>query len=62
MRANGVQALLMGAQACVLYGAAQVSRDIDLLLLADPGNYRKLELNPCSRRRRSYSKSRLMAS
>lgn len=42
MRANGVQALLMGGQACVFYGAAQVSKDIDFLLLADPANYARL--------------------
>ena len=33
----------MGGQACVFYGAAQVSRDIDLVLLAEPDNYRRLE-------------------
>jgi len=32
----------MGGQACVFYGAAQVSRDIDLVLLADEGNFQKL--------------------
>jgi len=26
----------MGGQACVFYGAAQVSKDIDLALLAEP--------------------------
>lgn len=31
---NGIQVLLMGGQACVFYGAAQVNKDIDLLLLA----------------------------
>jgi hypothetical protein len=31
MQANGVQALLMGGQACVFYGAAQVSKDIKVL-------------------------------
>ena len=39
---NGVQALLMGGQACVFYGAAQVSKDIDLVLLADSANFQKL--------------------
>lgn len=34
-----VRALLMGGQACVLYGAAQFSRDIDFLILADPENF-----------------------
>ncbi len=29
-RKNGVQTLLRGGQACVFYGAAQVSEDIDL--------------------------------
>ncbi len=35
-------ALLMGGQACVFYGAAQVSRDIDLALLAEPANIERL--------------------
>jgi hypothetical protein len=39
---NGVQTLLMGGQACVFYGAAQVSKDVDFLLLAEPGNYDRL--------------------
>jgi len=33
-----VRTLLMGGQACVLYGAAEFSRDIDLATLADPRN------------------------
>ncbi len=33
----------MGGQACVFYGAAQFSKDIDLLLPADAANYRRLE-------------------
>jgi hypothetical protein len=28
----------MGGQACVLYGAAEFSRDLDLALLPDPAN------------------------
>ncbi len=32
----------MGGQACVFYGAAQFSKDIDFLLLADEGNFRGL--------------------
>lgn len=32
----------MGGQACVFYGAAQVSKDIDLLVLADDGNLNAL--------------------
>ena len=37
-----VRALLMGGQACVLYGAAEFSRDVDLAILADPGNLVRL--------------------
>ncbi len=33
----------MGGQACVLYGAAEFSRDTDLAILADPDNLRRLE-------------------
>lgn len=39
---NGVQALLMGGQACVFYGAAQVSKDVDLFLLADRAYWARL--------------------
>jgi len=28
----------MGGQACILYGAAEFSRDLDLLILADANN------------------------
>jgi len=34
----------MGGQACVFYGAAQVSKDVDFLILAEEANYRKLHL------------------
>ena len=34
IRAHRVHALLMGGQACVFYGAAEFSRDIDLAILA----------------------------
>lgn len=34
----------MGGQACVLYGAAEFSRDLDLALLPDPANLDRLEL------------------
>ncbi len=40
---NGVQCLLMGGQACVLYGAAEFSRDTDLALLASPDNLLRLQ-------------------
>ena len=42
MQERRVRALLMGGQACVLYGAAEFSRDIDLAILADPGNLVRL--------------------
>jgi hypothetical protein len=32
----------MGGQACVLYGAAEFSRDVDLAILADPRNLERL--------------------
>jgi hypothetical protein len=37
-----VRALLMGGQACVLYGAAEFSRDTDLAILASPANLARL--------------------
>ena len=42
IQANGVQTLLMGGQACVFYGAAQVSKDVDVLLLAEADNFARL--------------------
>ncbi len=42
MRTNGVQCLLMGGQACVLYGGAEFSRDTDLAILLDADNLRRL--------------------
>jgi len=33
----------MGGQACVFYGAAQVSKDIDFLVLAEPDNFVRLQ-------------------
>jgi len=42
MAARRVRALLMGGQACVFYGAAEFSRDTDLLILAEPENLRLL--------------------
>ncbi|WP_411281124.1 hypothetical protein [Gemmatimonas sp.] len=36
IRMYDVRALLMGGQACVLYGAAEYSRDLDLAVLATP--------------------------
>ena len=42
MQKNGVKALLMGGQACVFYGAAEFSRDVDLFVLVDPSNSRQI--------------------
>jgi hypothetical protein len=38
MQKHQVQALLMGGQACVFYGAAQFSKDVDFLILAGAAN------------------------
>ncbi len=38
-----MQALVVGGQACVFYGAAEFSRDLDLALSVAPENLRKLE-------------------
>lgn len=43
IRRHRVAHLLMGGQACVLYGAAEFSRDLDLALLPDPTNIDRLE-------------------
>jgi hypothetical protein len=43
MNAHGVAHLLMGGQACILYGAAEFSRDADLAILAEPDNMRRLK-------------------
>lgn len=43
MAAHRVRALLMGGQACVFYGAAEFSRDTDLLALADTENLQRLD-------------------
>lgn len=43
MAGHQVRALLMGGQACVFYGAAEFSRDADLLILADTTNLSRLE-------------------
>ena len=42
IREHRVRALLMGGQACVLYGAAEFSRDTDLVILADARNLARL--------------------
>jgi hypothetical protein len=38
-----VRSLLMGGQACVLYGAAEFSRDTDIVTVADADNLRRLQ-------------------
>jgi hypothetical protein len=42
MQKHQVMALLMGGQACVFYGAAQFSKDIDFLILAEDENFEGL--------------------
>jgi hypothetical protein len=42
IRQHRVRALLMGGQACVLYGAAEFSRDTDFAILANPENLARL--------------------
>jgi hypothetical protein len=43
MREHGVRSLLMGGQACVFYGAAEFSRDVDFVLMADEDNLKRLD-------------------
>lgn len=38
-----VKALLIGGQACILYGAAEFSRDIDLAVMVTPANLENLK-------------------
>ena len=42
LRRHRVRALLMGGQACILYGAAEFSRDVDVAVAVDPGNLARL--------------------
>ncbi len=42
MQRHQVQALLMGGQACIFYGAAEFSRDTDLAILASADNLARL--------------------
>lgn len=42
LRMHEVRFLLMGGQACVFYGAAEFSRDADIVLLADGANLNRL--------------------
>lgn len=43
IRRNGVRSLLMGGQACVLYGGAECSRDTDIMVVADAANLARLQ-------------------
>jgi len=43
MKSHGVRCLLMGGQACVFYGAAEFSRDVDFAVFAETGNLQKLQ-------------------
>ncbi len=43
MHRHGVRCLLMGGQACVFYGAAEFSRDVDFAIHAEPENLRRLQ-------------------
>ncbi|MCI0492785.1 MAG: hypothetical protein L0Z07_07595 [Planctomycetes bacterium] len=40
---HGVRYLLMGGQACVFYGAAEFSRDCDIVIHCDPANLGRLQ-------------------
>jgi hypothetical protein len=42
MRKNGVRYLLMGGQACVFYGAAEFSRDLNLVIFLADANLDRL--------------------
>jgi hypothetical protein len=42
LRSHRVRFLLIGGQACVFYGAAEFSRDADIVLLPDPANLKRL--------------------
>ena len=42
-KTNQVQCLLIGGQACIIYGAIEFSRDSDFVILADPENIDRLK-------------------
>lgn len=42
LRSSRVRFLLIGGQACVFYGAAEFSRDADIILLAERQNFQRL--------------------
>jgi hypothetical protein len=43
MQKHGVRCLLMGGQACVFYGAAEFSRDVDFAVFSDSDNLQRLQ-------------------
>jgi len=43
LRDAEVRSLLMGGQACVIYGAAEFSKDIDFVVLANAQNFERVE-------------------
>lgn len=43
LREHEVRCLLTGGQACVIYGAAEFSKDINFVILADPPNLTRVE-------------------
>ena len=47
IRTRRVQALLMGGQACVFYGAAEFSCDTDLAIPVSSNNYKSARLKKC---------------
>jgi hypothetical protein len=44
MNKSGAKTPLMGGQACVFYGGAEFSCDLDLLILADTANLERLRI------------------
>ncbi len=54
-RRHRVRALLMGGQACILYGAAEFTRDSDFVVSADKANLARLNRQPRGPRRRQRS-------
>lgn len=43
LKKQNVKSLLIGGQACILYGAAEFSRDSDFVVLAEPANLEALK-------------------
>ena len=43
LKSFNVQCLLIGGQACIVYGSAEFSRDSDFVILADPENIERLK-------------------